>query len=130
MCGMLSCVGEAVVWRHEFETVGLDFWIVSLSCVGENIRHTSARCTDIGGVTCAVAESRAEMVHDVVMRWMSTVFNQHRSSVGEWGAHNPQVRGSKPRGANIYYIVIYVVRRCICVCIPCVGYFNKYYYYI
>ena len=51
------------------------FWIVSLSCVGENIRHTSARCADIGGVTCTVAESRAEMVHDVVMRWMSTVFN-------------------------------------------------------
>ena len=99
ICGMLCCVGEAVVSRHECETVGLDFWIVSLSCVSENIRHASARCPDIGGVTCRVAESRPEMQYDVVMRWMSTVFNQHRSSVGEWGAHNPQVRGSKPRGA-------------------------------
>ena len=27
---------------------------------------------------------------------------KQRSSVGEWGAHNPQARGSKPRAASSY----------------------------
>ena len=43
----------------------------------------------MGDMEWSFAESRFEMRYNIAMRLKCSAHSQHRSSVGEWGAHNP-----------------------------------------
>ena len=109
VCGVLPRVGGAYVLRHGWVRRG---WCRLLNCVtyssarrrGTHVGELSS--THMGDVEWSFAESRFEMRYNIAMRPKCSAHSQHRSSVGEWGAHNPQVRGSKPRGAMTGCVVM------------------------